>query len=102
MLLPTSLLLGRWKPFSALPGRSLLHRHCLHLETLGPPSASGALEFPSLALDVWLLALVGSHSEVLDGLSGILGSAKENDVASSRVLHCKLIEGHAFSASGLD
>ena len=46
--------------------------------------------------------LVGSHAEVLDSLTGVLGSSQQNNIASSWVLHGELVEGHALTASLLD
>lgn len=74
----------------------------LHLETLGPPSATSLLELSTLALDVWLLVLVGSHAEVLDGLSGVLWSSQQNNIATSRGSHGKLIKCQAFTTGLLN
>jgi len=74
----------------------------LHLETLGPSSTTGLLELASLALDVWLLVLVGAHAEVLDSLSGVLWSSQQNNVAASWGSHGQLVESQALTAGLLD
>lgn len=78
-----------------------LERH-LHLETSARSSATSLLEFPALALDIWLLVLVWAHAEMLHGLSGVLWSAEEKDVGAGWVTEGELIEGKAFTASLLN
>jgi hypothetical protein len=45
----------------------------LDLETTRPSASTSALELAALALDVGLLVGVGTHAEMLDGLTGVLG-----------------------------
>jgi hypothetical protein len=45
---------------------------------------------------------VGTHAEVLDGLSGILGTTQQNNVAAGGGLHGELIESEALTTSSLD
>ena len=67
----------------------------LNLETSGAPATTGLLELATLGLDVWFLklyvsvlfkpdprmktdlVLVWAESEMLDSLSGVLGSSQE-------------------------
>ena len=67
----------------------------LNLETSGTPSSTSLLELATLGLDVWFLklyvsvlfkpdprmktdlVLVWAESEMLDSLSGVLGSSQE-------------------------
>jgi len=74
----------------------------LHLETLGPSAATSALELPALALDVRLLVRVGTEAEVLDGLTGVLGTAEEDGVGTSGGTHSELIDGEALTTGGQD
>jgi hypothetical protein len=83
-------------------GFDALHFRSLDLETLGSSATTTTLELATLALDVWLLALMGTHTEVLDGLAGVLGTTEEDNVATSRVLKGELIEGQALTACSLD
>lgn len=48
------------------------------------------------------LVLVGAKAEVLDGLTGVLGTTEENDTRASGSTHGELIEGQALSAGLLD
>jgi hypothetical protein len=71
----------------------------LDLETTGRTLATSTLELATLAADIGLLVLVGSHTEVLDGLTGVLGTAKDDGVGTSGGTESKLIEGEDFTAS---
>lgn len=73
----------------------------LDLETSGPSATTGALELASLAGNVWLLVRVWSESEMLDGLTGVLGAAEEESVGTGWGALSELIEGEAFT-SGLE
>jgi hypothetical protein len=73
----------------------------LDLETSGPSATTGTLELASLAGHVWLLVRVWSESEMLDGFTGVLWSAEEEGVGTSRGTLRKLIESEALT-SGLD
>lgn len=73
----------------------------LDLETSGPSATTGTLELASLAGNVWLLVRVGSESEMLDGLTGVLGATEEQGVGTGWGALCELIEGEAFT-SGLE
>lgn len=44
--------------------------------------------------------LVGTETEVLDGLAGVLGSTEEDGVGSSRRAEGELVEGEALTTSG--
>ena len=46
--------------------------------------------------------LMGSKAEVLDSLSGILGSSEEEGVASSGGSQCQLIQSQGFSTCSKD
>ena len=46
--------------------------------------------------------LVWSETEMLDGLSGVLGSSKEKGVASSWGSQCQLIQSQNLSSCGND
>lgn len=70
----------------------------LHLETLGASAATGTLELPALALDERLLVGVGTETEVLDRLAGVLGATDEDDVGASRGAEGELVEGEALTA----
>lgn len=71
----------------------------LDLETTGRTLATSTLELATLAADIGLLVLVGAHTEVLDGLTGVLGTAEDDGVGTSRGTKSKLIEGEDFTAS---
>lgn len=44
------------------------------------------------------LVLVGTHAEVLDGLTGVLGTTEQQGVATSGGTESKLIEGQSLTA----
>jgi len=71
----------------------------LDLESSGGSSSTGFLEFASLRLDVWFLVLVGSETEMLNSLSGILWSSEEKSVASCRSTESQLIESQDLTSS---
>lgn len=70
---------------------------CLDLETTRPSSATSALELAALALDVGLLMGVGTETEMLDGLTGVLGSTDEDGVGSSGEAGSDLIDGESLT-----
>jgi hypothetical protein len=74
----------------------------LDLETPGPSASTGALELAALTLDVWLLVGVGTEAEMLEGLTGVLGSTEEDGVGSSGEAGSDLIDGEALTTSLLD
>jgi len=74
----------------------------LDLETSRPPTSTGFLKLATLGLDVWFLVLVWSHAEMLDGLSGVLRSSKEESVASSRGSQRKLVQSQSLTSSSKD
>jgi len=74
----------------------------LDLETSRPSPATSLLKLPSLALHVWLFVTVGSESEMLHSLSGVLGSSEEKCVCACGRPHGQLINGQALSTSLLD
>lgn len=74
----------------------------LNLETLRPSATTSLLELAALGLDLWLLVLVWSHAEVLDGLAGVLWSTEEDDVRASWCAESELIESDGLTTGGLD
>jgi hypothetical protein len=74
----------------------------LDLETTGPSAATGTLELAALGLDVGLLVGVGTKAEVLDGLTGVLGSTEEDGVGTSGETGGNLVDGENLTASLLD
>lgn len=74
----------------------------LDLETTRPSATTGTLELAALALDVGLLVGVGTEAEVLDGLTGVLGSTEEEGVGSSGGAGGNLIDGEALTAGLLN
>lgn len=46
--------------------------------------------------------LVGTHAEVADGLTGVLGTAKQQSVSASGLLERQLVEGLDRAAGGED
>lgn len=80
---------------------STLKRH-LDLETTRPSASTGTLELATLALDVGLLVLVGTHAEVLDGLTGVLGTTEEDGVGTGREAGSDLVDGEDFATGLLD
>jgi hypothetical protein len=61
--------------------------------------ATSTLELAALAADIGLLVLMGAHTEVLDGLTGVLGTAKNDGVGTSGGTESKLIEGKNLTTS---
>lgn len=45
---------------------------------------------------------MGAHAEVLDGLTGVLGTSEQDDVAAGWVPQGELVEGQALTAGLLD
>jgi hypothetical protein len=74
----------------------------LDLETTRPSASTGALELAALALDVWLLGGVGTEAEMLEGLTGVLGSTEEDGVGSGGETGGNLVDGEALTTSLLD
>ena len=75
---------------------------CLDLETTRPSATTGTLELAALALDVRLLVRVGTEAEVLECLTGVLGSTEEEGVGSGGGTGSDLVDGEALTASLLD
>jgi hypothetical protein len=69
----------------------------LDLETTRPSATTSALELAALALDVGLLVGVGTKAEVLDGLTGVLGSTEEEGVGSSGEAGSDLVNGEGLT-----
>lgn len=46
--------------------------------------------------------LVGTHAEVLEGLTGVLGTAEDQGVATGRSAESELVEGNGLTTSGDD
>jgi hypothetical protein len=74
----------------------------LYLETTRPSATTSTLELAALALDVGLLVGVGTHAEMLDSLTGVLGSTEEEGVGSSGETGSDLIDGEALAAGLLN
>lgn len=74
----------------------------LDLETTRPSATTGTLKLAALALDVGLLVGVGAHAEMLDGLTGVLGSTEEKGVGSSGGTGSDLVDGEALTAGLLN
>lgn len=74
----------------------------LDLETPGPSAATSALELAALGLDVGLLVGVGTEAEVLDGLTGVLGSTEEQSVGTGGETGGNLVDGESLTASLLN
>jgi len=74
----------------------------LDLETPAATTTTGTLEFPSLGLDVRLLVLVGTKTEVPDGFPSVLGATKQEGVATSGAPESKLIQGNSLATSSLN
>lgn len=86
----------------ATQGNSSAPSRCLDLETTRPPASTGTLELAALGLDVGLLVLVGTHAEVLDGLTGVLGAAEEEGVGTGGEAGSDLVDGEDLTAGLLD
>ena len=80
---------------------STLARH-LNLETTRPSASTGTLELASLALDVGLLVLVGTHAEVLDGLTRVLRTTEEDGVGTGGEAGGDLVDGEDLTTGLLD
>jgi len=74
----------------------------LDLETPGPSAATSALELAALGLDVGLLVGVGTEAEVLDRLTGVLGSTEEDGVGTGGETGGNLVDGESLTTSLLD
>jgi hypothetical protein len=74
----------------------------LDLETTRPSATTSALELAALACDVGLLVGVGTEAEVLDGLTGVLGSTEEEGVGSSGEAGSDLVDGEGLTTGLLD
>jgi hypothetical protein len=74
----------------------------LYLETTRPSATTGTLELAALALDVGLLVGVGTEAEMLDSLTGVLGSTEEEGVGSSGEAGSDLIDSEALATGLLD
>ena len=74
----------------------------LDLETTRPSASTGTLELAALALDVGLLARVGTEAKVLESLTGVLGSTEEEGVGSGGGAGSNLVDGEALTTSLLD
>lgn len=46
--------------------------------------------------------LVGSETEVLDSLAGVLGSSQQNNIASSGVSQSQLVQSQSLTTGLLD
>lgn len=71
----------------------------LNLETARASSATSTLELAALGDNVGFLVLVGTHAEVLDSLTGVLGSTQDQSVAASGGAQSKLIQSDGLAAS---
>lgn len=77
---------------------SAIPRMRLDLETTRPSASTGALELAALALDVGLLVGVGSETEMLEGLTGVLGATEEEGVGTGGEAGGNLINGEGLAA----
>lgn len=48
------------------------------------------------------LVLVGAHAEVLNGLTGVLGTAEQQGVAAGRGTQSELVQGEGLTTGGQD
>jgi hypothetical protein len=71
----------------------------LNLETTGRTLATSLFELATLAADIGLLVLVRAHTKVLDSLTSVLGTAKDDGVGTSGGTESKLIEGKNLTTS---
>lgn len=71
----------------------------LNLETARASSATSTLELAALGDNVGFLVFVGTHAEVLDSLTGVLGSTQDQSVAASGGAQSKLIQSDGLAAS---
>lgn len=71
----------------------------LDLETLGSSATTSLLELAALGHDLGLLVLVRTHAEVLDSLTGVLGTTEEDGVGTGGGAEGKLVESQALTAS---
>lgn len=72
----------------------------LDLEATRPSATTGTLELATLGNNMGLLVLVGAHAEVLDGLTGVLGTTENKGVAASGSTESKLIQSDGLTAGG--
>lgn len=77
-------------------------RSRLHLEAARLSATTGALELAALGANVGLGVLVGTHAEVLDALTGVLGATEEDGVAASGGTERELVKGEALTAGRKD
>jgi hypothetical protein len=69
----------------------------LDLETARPSASTGSLKLATLASDIRFLVLVGTETEVLDGFSGVLGTAEKESVGSSRGAQSEFIQSQSLT-----
>jgi hypothetical protein len=86
----------------ATQGNSSTSSRRLDLETTRPPASTGTLELAALALDVGLLVLVGTHAEMLDGLTSVLGTTEKKGVGTGGEAGSNLVDGEDLTAGLLD
>jgi len=72
-------------------------RH-LSLEAAGGTTTTSLLELATLALDIGLGVLAGTHTEMLDGLTGVLLTAEQDSVGTGGGTESKLIKGDDLTA----
>lgn len=74
----------------------------LDLEAARSSPSTSALEFATLASDVWFLVTVRAKAEVLDGFTSVLRSTEQQSVGASGSTQGKLVEGENLTASLLN
>ncbi len=70
----------------------------LSLEAAGGTTTTGLLELATLALDIGLGVLAGTHAEMLDGLTGVLLAAEQDGVGTGGGTKSKLVKGDDLTA----
>ena len=73
-------------------------RH-LSLEAAGGTTTTSLLELATLALDIGLGVLAGTHTEMLDGLTGVLLTAEQDSVGTGGGTEGELIKSDDLTAS---
>jgi hypothetical protein len=70
----------------------------LNLEAARLTFATSLFELATLAANIRLLVLVGTHAKVLDGFTSVDGTTEKDGVGSSGSTKSKLIKGEDFTA----
>jgi len=70
----------------------------LSLEATGGTTTTSLLELATLALDIGLGVLAGTHTEMLDGLTGVLLATEQDGVGTGGGTESELIKGDDLTA----